>query len=184
MLSLPLQTERLLLREMEPADWSGVLRYCGDPEVARFQPWDPADEAGHRAYFEAVLADRQHAPRRAYRLAIEHCRDRLMIGTYELIIQPPWEAEVGYFLERAAWGYGYATEAAQAVVDAAFTELGLHRVWATCAPENVASARVLEKIGMRREGHLRRHFRLREGWRDSYLYAVLDEEWNSRSLSE
>ena len=93
------------------------------------------------------------------------------------------EAEIGFFLEVAAWGHGYATETAQTVMDAGFRQLGLHRVYATCAPENGASAWVLEKLGMRREGHLRQHFRMPNGWRDSYLYAVLDDEWDGDSAT-
>lgn len=176
-LALPLQTGRLLLRDMEVRDWPGVLRYSGDPKVARFQPWDPADEAGHRAYFDHALASSRADPRREYCLAVEHRADGRMLGTVALTLPVPWDGRLGYFLERAAWGQGYATEAARALVSAAFDQLGLHRLWATCAPENLTSVRVLEKLGMRREGHLRRHFRLRHGWRDSYIYALLGEEW-------
>lgn len=100
-----------------------------------------------------------------------------MIGTCEFKLHSDSEGEVGYLLQRDAWGQGYATEAAAAVVNAAITQLGMHRIIATCAPENAASARILEKLGMRREGHLRRHMWLRDHWRDSYLYAVLDDEW-------
>jgi [ribosomal protein S5]-alanine N-acetyltransferase len=70
------------------------------------------------------------------------------------------------------WGQGYASEAAAAILHFAFASLGLHRVQATCRPENVASARVLEKIGMVEEGLLRDHIRIRGRWHDSLLYAA------------
>jgi len=68
------------------------------------------------------------------------------------------------------------TETVKRVIDFGFSELGLHRIYATLAPENVASARVLEKAGMRREGHLRKHRYIKGEWRDSLLYAILESE--------
>lgn len=177
-LQLPLRSERLLLRDMRPDDLPGVLRYAADPEVARFQPWDPADESGHRAYLAATIAQSTSVPRSSYQLAIERVSDQRFIGVCDLTLSAPWEATLGYFLEAASWGRGYATEAVHTLIEAGFSALGLHRISATCAPENHPSVRVLEKLGMRREGHLRQHFRLRNGWRDSYLYAVLTDEWH------
>jgi len=68
-------------------------------------------------------------------------------------------------------------EAARAVLDTAFREVGLHRVWATCDPRNRASYRVMEKLGVRREAHFRQDVMEKGEWRDSYLYAILREEW-------
>ena len=72
------------------------------------------------------------------------------------------------------------TEAARSLIDAGFTTLGLHRIWATTDPQNVRSIAVLERLGMRREGHLRAHRWCKQGWRDSALYAVLEQEWLER----
>jgi RimJ/RimL family protein N-acetyltransferase len=69
------------------------------------------------------------------------------------------------------------TEAARAVLRFGFTELKLHRIFATCRPANIGSARVLEKLGMQREGHFRQHRWMKGAWHDSYLYAILDHEW-------
>jgi RimJ/RimL family protein N-acetyltransferase len=82
---------------------------------------------------------------------------------------------MGYLIAPAAQGRGYATEAAQALLDFGLTGGGLHRITATCDPENAASARVLEKIGMTREGRLRDHFLIRGAWRDRLLYAKLGQ---------
>jgi len=71
----------------------------------------------------------------------------------------------------------YATEAARALLTFGFGQLRLHRIFATCDPANTASARVLEKIGMQREGLLREHEWVKGRWRDSFLYAILDHEW-------
>lgn len=96
------------------------------------------------------------------------------IGMIELRMQGH-RAEIGYVLARSYWGRGYMTEAARAVVYWALSQTGVFRVWAVCDVENVASARVLEKLGMRREGTLSRwiiHPNISEQPRDCYCYAV------------
>jgi len=74
---------------------------------------------------------------------------------------------------RSRWGLGYATEAAAALLRYGFDQLGLHKISASCDPENIGSVRVLTKIGMRQEGHLRDQHRVRGQWRDRLLFAAL-----------
>ena len=88
------------------------------------------------------------------------------------------EASLGYLLDPAHHGRGYATEMVRAALDLAFGELGLHRVTAGCFADNVASWRVMEKAGMRREQHgIRDSWHAELGWVDGYTYAVLADEW-------
>ena len=87
------------------------------------------------------------------------------------------DADIRYVLHRDYWGRGRAAEAAGLLLQLGFGQLGLSRIWATCDVENRASARVLEKIGMQREGRLRRNLLIRGRWRDSYLYAILADDW-------
>jgi RimJ/RimL family protein N-acetyltransferase len=102
-----------------------------------------------------------------------------VIGLVGLVINSRHQAgEAWYLLAPTYWGQGYVTEAVGALVAVGFSELGLHRIWATCLPENVASIRVLEKLGFRREGHQRRNLPIQGRWCDSYLYALLQEEWS------
>jgi [ribosomal protein S5]-alanine N-acetyltransferase len=102
-----------------------------------------------------------------------------LVGLCGLVLQPEQEeGELWYLLDPAAWGRGLAAEAAHALVEYAFRQLALHRVWASCLPENPASGRVLEKLGFRREGLLRQNLRIHGQWRDSYLYAILAAEWD------
>jgi len=88
-------------------------------------------------------------------------------------------ASIGYTLNRQFWGKGYTTELARALLTFGFTQLNLHRIFALCDEENRTSAHVLEKIGMRREGHLIQDIRLKGQWRNSYLYAILEPEWRA-----
>lgn len=90
------------------------------------------------------------------------------------------EGEIAYALAKKFWNRGYMTEAANAIVAFGFEKLGLHRIYATCDPANTASVRVMEKISMKREGHLRAHRFAKGNWRDSLLYAVLNNEGNRK----
>jgi RimJ/RimL family protein N-acetyltransferase len=121
----------------------------------------------------------QKTPRNSVGLAIELKGEDRVIESIGLRIKDESNraADIGYVLARRCWGRGYMPEAAHGVVDAAFRRVRLHRVWAGCDVRNRASHRVMEKIGMRREAHFRKNAFEKNEWRDSYLYAVLAEEW-------
>jgi ribosomal-protein-alanine N-acetyltransferase len=90
-------------------------------------------------------------------------------------------ADIGYVLNRKYWGHGYMTESACTILDVAFKQLKLHRVWATCDTRNRSSYRVMERLGMRREGLFVKDAMEKGEWRDTYLYAILAEEWRGAS---
>jgi len=96
-----------------------------------------------------------------------------------VILRGVEEGEIWYLVEPESWGKGVATEAARQMLDCGFGELGLHRIWATCLPENPASSRVLEKAGMRKEGFLVKNLKIHGEWKSSFLFAMLAEEWSS-----
>ena len=177
-----LRTERLLLREFEEEDWRAVQAYQSDPSYLRFNPWSERTEEDVRAFVRLFLEAQDERPRRRFQLAIVLPEDGRLIGNCGVRIndRERREGNIGYELDPDYWGRGYATEAVRAILGFGFGELGLHRVWAECVAANVASARVLEKLGMRREGHLRENFWTSEGWADSFLYAILDHEWEAR----
>lgn len=90
--------------------------------------------------------------------------------------------EIGWVLNPDYYNKGYALEAAYGVLNYGFEKLGLHRFVATCQPENVPSYRVMEKIGMRREGYYKKCIPQGEDWWDEYSYAILSEEWDSQAV--
>jgi RimJ/RimL family protein N-acetyltransferase len=96
---------------------------------------------------------------------------------FRLVDYDPRQAEIGYSFARARQGQGYASEAVRALLGRAFGVLGLHRVIAYVVAPNLRSVALLERVGMRRDGHLRRSFALGGEWLDEYLYAILAEEW-------
>ena len=175
---LPILTARLVLRDFTIEDGPAVHRYGSDPEVVRHLPWGPNTPADTQAFLGRKLEDQRTDPRRAFDLAVTLASGGELIGAAGVRITSPQfrTASMGYAYRRDSWGKGYATEAARALVAFGFGELGMHRIYAFCDTDNPASARVLEKTGMQREGRLRRHVLVRGRWRDSYLYAILEDD--------
>jgi len=174
-----LRTERLILREFEEDDWPALHAVESRPEVARYQSFAPRTAADRRAYVADARAGAAAEPRGTYDLAVVLPAEGWLIGRVGLGRTNPaiGEAMLWYTLHPAHWRRGYATEAARGLVDFGFRELRLHRIWADCDPRNVASWRLLETLGMRREGHLRENARIKGEWVDSLIYALLAREW-------
>jgi ribosomal-protein-alanine N-acetyltransferase len=175
MAAVEVRTERLLLRPYRASDHAAVHAYASDPEMVRWSNWGPNTLEETTAWLEMALASETEQPRRAYRFGVVRSADHALIGGVELHLESPEDhrASIGYLIARPAQGHGYATEAAQAVLAFGFDELGLHRITATCDPENPGSVGVLRKIGMTQEGHLRDHFRIRGEWRDRLVFAAI-----------
>jgi RimJ/RimL family protein N-acetyltransferase len=100
-----------------------------------------------------------------------------------VILRGTEEGELWYLVDPARQGRGLATEAARGLLALGFDALALHRLWACCLPENPASARVLEKAGLRREGLRLRNLKIHGEWKDSCLYAILEDEWRARAAA-
>jgi ribosomal-protein-alanine N-acetyltransferase len=178
-MGLPIRTKRLLLREFREGDWKDIQRYAPDPKVVEFLPWGPNTLEQTREFVTKTVAEQRAVPRDTFNLAIVLRKSGRVIGGVRIGIRSVKHrrGDIGYVLARDCWGKGYATEAARAIVAFGFTDLNLHRIYATCDVRNKASARVLEKAGMRREGRMRESAFLRGRWRDSLIYGVLEQEW-------
>ena len=171
-----IESERLLLREFADSDFDAVHAYATDLEVLRFMPWGPNSEEETREFLARAQSHASKEPRTALELAVIEIESDRLVGGVGLHAERS-EAELGYCLSRSAWGAGYATEAARLLVDFGFRSMTLHRIWAGADPENMASRRVLEKLGMRQEGHYRQNCQIRGEWRDTVVYAILEHEW-------
>lgn len=169
-----LTTPRLALREFRQDDLPAVHEYASDPEVVTYTDFGPNTHDASAAFLTDAMAAAQASPRVRYALAIARPATDAVIGAVELRVvrERDRQGDMGYLLRRSAWSQGYGTEAASAVLRFGFTELSLHKITATCDPENAASARVLTKIGMTQEGHLRDHVHVRGQWRDRLLFAA------------
>ncbi len=178
---MQLTTERLLLREFVTDDWRVVQDYQSDPRYLRYYEWTERPERDVREFVGRFIAQQSDQPRTRYQLAIVLKDGGRLIGNCGIRTDAPGalEADVGYELAPEQWGRGYATEAARAIVAFGFDDLRVHRIWAACVADNVASAHVLEKLGMRLEGRLREHERYKGRWWDTLLYAILEHEWRA-----
>ncbi len=169
-----LETERLRLRRLRMVDLSDLFEYASDPEVARFVMFEPhrsLDDS--RAYLHRVLSRPPGSG--SITLGMEHLETGKLLGRIVIFLDSERDArgELAYALNRSFWGQGYTAEAAKAVIDLGFRHLRLHRIQASCFPENSASARVLDKVGMRYEGTLRQYMLIKGAYQDLKMYSVL-----------
>lgn len=181
MFPFELSTPRLRLRDYAPSDREAIHRVTSDPIVVEHLQFGPNTFEDTEVFLRRTMESARADPRRTFEIAVTDAASREVIGGIRLGSQSEQhrDASLGYILRRDLWGRGIITEAARALVAYGFEELALHRIWAICDVRNVGSQRVLEKLGMRREAHLREHLWVRGEWRDSYLYAVLEHEWQT-----
>lgn len=175
---MEITTERLNLREITHEDFDAVHEYVSDPEAVKYMPFGPNTEEKTQEFINRSMERREEKPRTEYPLAIVLRKEDRLIGACGIHNVTEIQASIGYILNRRYWGNGYATEAAETLVDHLFNELGVHRVYATCSPENHASINVLEKLGMSLEGRLREDTIIHGEYRDSLIYGILADEWN------
>ena len=185
---MPLKSQRLSLREFVEADWQSVHSYASDPEVFRYVEGGPLNEQQSRDSVQRAIVNQRENPRFDFRLAVTLREEGRVIGDARIRIldsnlHPAYrllgQAYIGFYLNRHYWRKGYASEVAQVLLAFGFDQLRLHRIFAWCDAENLASARVLEKVGMRREGLLLKNWTIRGEWRDALLYAMIESEWSS-----
>lgn len=173
------ETARLILRRLRDEDLLSYLAYLNDPQVARYQTWESYSEPDAIKVIEEQKALAPGFPGQAFLFALELKETGALIGHVVLTVQEKdhQQAEIGFTLAREFHGKGLAREAAARVMDYAFTDLKLHRVIAITDCENDSSFALLERLGMRREGHYLQNIWFKGKWGDEYLYAVLREEW-------
>jgi aminoglycoside 6'-N-acetyltransferase len=178
-----LRTARLTLRRFRAEDAAALAAYRSDPEVARYQGWEPPFLEEQAAAFIASLeATHPDTPGEWFQLAVTERPSDALIG--DIGIGPDGDdhrlARIGFTLASAHQGRGLATEAVTAVLDHLFRARGKHRVAADCDVRNTASVALLERVGMRREAHHLASAWWQGEWTDEYVYAVLAEEWLAR----
>lgn len=172
-----LKTERLELKELEVSHFPSIQAFASDKRVVRFMEWGPNTEEETWLFLKRAIDSQREKPRMNYELAI--MSNGQVLGTCRLTITSiSFRASyIGYCLRREYWELGFGSEAALALLSFGFYTLNLHRIYAYCDTENTGSIHILEKIGMKREGQLRDHKKIRGEWRDSFLYAILEEEF-------
>ena len=176
-----LETERLILRKMTPADAKAVFAYASDPEVTRYVIWDTHRTIEDSESFLRSTVERYENAEAADWGIVRKANGRFIGGCG--IVE--WDldharAEMGYVLSREYWGQGLISEAVRAMISFGFERMVLNRIEARCMVENVASARVMEKAEMTYEGTLRKREFIKGAYRDIKLYAILKSEYRPR----
>jgi RimJ/RimL family protein N-acetyltransferase len=179
---MQIATERLVLREFNFDDWPAVLAYQVDPRYLLFYAWEERTPEAVRDFVRRQTDLQFQQPRTKFQVAITLAATGELIGNCGVrkAAMDAHEADIGYELSPEHWGKGYASEAARAIVEFGFSELGPHRIWAWIIAENTGSAHVLEKLGMQREGRQRNKEFFKGRYWDTLHYGILEDEWRAR----
>ena len=175
-----LTTERLNLRRFKSTDLAEEMAQQQDPEVVRYIR-EPMSNEEAVAYFEQFIQPYKGEENEWLGICVEQSQSGQTVGAISFRIESLEFAifEVGYRFNPKYQGKGYATEAVGALIRLLFDQVTAHKVVAYCDPENTSSYRVMEKLGMQREGRLRQHYKVGEQWRDVYIYGVISGEVES-----
>ncbi len=180
----PLRTSRLLLRPFTSDDLPAFHAMYGRDDVCRYLPWPAQSLEESRAMLERIRTKTAIGPgddEDGLRLAVVLPETGALIGDVSLW----WEsrehaqAEIGFVVHPGHHGRGYGSEAMRLLLDIGFREARIHRIMGRCDARNAASAALMERLGMRREAHLRENEFLKGEWTDELVYAILDREWLS-----
>jgi RimJ/RimL family protein N-acetyltransferase len=165
------------LDQITSQDGPAIHSWASLAEVCRFQAWGPNTEDETRDFVEAAVEAWSDDPQRRFPYVARLGRDAVGMGELHVRSAVQRQAEISYSVHPRVWGQGVGTEIGRQLLARGFGELGLHRIYATCDPRNLGSARVLAKLGMTHEGRLRHTRLIRDGWRDSLIFSILEEEW-------
>ncbi|MBK3493800.1 GNAT family N-acetyltransferase [Viridibacillus sp. YIM B01967] len=167
-----IKTQRLLIRKFEVKDWQDVHEYTSDINVMKYIPEGIFTKENAKEFVNKNIGDN------AEKFPVVLLDENILIG--HIVFEKYFGEhtyEIGWVFNPKYQNRGYASEAAQAILEFGFEKMKLHRIIATCQPQNIPSYRVMEKIGMRREGYFKKCIPQGNEWWDEYYYAILEEEW-------
>ena len=178
----PLKTDRLLLRPYQPEDLDDFLACRLLPEIYPYLDGDVPDRATATELFAAKLTHHELTEQGQRLTLAVYCPEaQRVIGDVVLMwhSEQHRQGELGYIFDPEFHGKGLAREAAAKALELGFDELKLHRIIAQCDPRNEPSWRLMERLGMRREAHYRHNEIFKGEWGDLFVYALLEEEYES-----
>jgi len=173
------ETKRLILRDICIDDADDIFQFSGDPKVAHHMTWEVNRTKSETLLFiNSVLEGYKDGTSADW--AIVEKVSQKVIGTCSFV---DWSNEhrnaiLGYVINRAYWGNGYATEAVNELLKYGFNTLQLHRIEAHCDVDNLASEKVMKKLGMSFEGLLRQNYYIKGAFRDTKVYGILQEDYS------
>ncbi|MFD7340201.1 GNAT family N-acetyltransferase [Streptomyces violascens] len=165
------------LRKLALNDWQAVHSWAGLEEACRYQSWGPNSEDQTRAFVQTAVEAWSHAQQQRFVYIARFGNELVGMGELHIRSRRHRQGEITYIVHPKAWGRGAGTAIGQELLSRGFGELRLHRIYATCDPRNLASSRLLSKLGMTYEGRHRHTALIRDGWRDSEMFSILEGEW-------
>ena len=181
-----LETDRLLIREVIVSDADDFLRYWQQDDYRRHVPIEPPTADFIAAKVNGWIQSQNQNPRTVYHLVVTHKRSNQMVGDAGLYIRSisSRQGEIGWGVISSHTGQGLATEIGRALLGLAFDTLSLHRVFAQCSVENLASRRIMTKLGIHEEAVLRENVFARGEWWSSVQSSILSTEWGNATKAE
>ena len=172
---MELETDRLLLRPYSTADLTRLQRYAVRLEFYQYLPIPEQTLDTVAVFLEGRLEEQRKGESNRFAFAIELKELKMIVGGVRIEIQDTanQHGDLGFALDSDYQRRGYMSEAVKAVLNMGFDQLKLHRIWGTADVENEPSWRLMERVGMTREGFLREDKLVRGRWRDSYMYSIL-----------
>ncbi|MCL1859043.1 MAG: GNAT family N-acetyltransferase [Oscillospiraceae bacterium] len=184
---IELESERLIYRKFKYDDFPEVFDWLGNAENMKYWMGEPKSESETRDYINWAISSSEAEDIKNYEFAVVLKSENILIGSATLI-NLPGDPEIGWVLHKNYWRQGYGTEIGRALLKFSFDTLGLRRIIAACNAKNRGSYRIMEKIGMRREGHF---IKAQQGnsaldyeWCDRFQYAILKEEWKQWDINK
>lgn len=182
-LQLPIETERLTIRTLRASDLTELFEIQSRPEVARYMYWAPrSSEATRRWLTLAIPVPSWAVENEALTLAAVERSSGRLAGTLTLFLRSleHRQGEIGFMFHPDFQGRGLASEGARELLQIGFDDLSLHRLYGRCDGRNLASARLMARLGMRQEARLVQNEMVKGEWTDEWIYAILGSEWRLR----
>ena len=179
-------TARLIVRRFQARDLADAFAILSDPEISKYEQWETFDMDQVREDLERQAAVVPGTPEVWNEFAVTLKEGGICIGNISFKRGEPeqGQVELGFHFARAFHGKGYGKEAVTGLIEWLW-RLPVHRIWAVADTRNLSSWKMMERLGMRREGHLKQNCLVKGQWADEYLYALLEPEWRAlRALDE
>jgi RimJ/RimL family protein N-acetyltransferase len=173
-----IQTERLTIRRLRDEDLDALVAYRNLPEVARLQLWESYDVDKGKEMIDECKGLEPFTPDNYFQFAVELKATGELIGDlYFKMDEAGKQAELGYTFAPKFQGQGLASEAVRKLMDYAFKEKGLHRIWCVTDPRHARSIAMMKRMGMRQEAHFKENLWFKGAWADDVVFAILGKEW-------
>ena len=174
------ETDRLYIRDFKPDDFDEFHKLVQNSDIYKYMPWGPNSEEDTKNFIQMSIEQGSKEPRKSFDVPIILKETHLIVGCIGIRVSSSLhkKADIGYWIKRDLWGQGFAKEAALGLLSFGFQKLKMNKIYATADPNNPASIRVLEKIGMVKEGYLKEDMYIQGKYRDSVLMAILKKEFS------